>query len=285
MDLNSCKIKTPRPGSIFAYVCFRSEAEKEAAILKLDGYEWKNKKLTASIAKPAPDPLVKRRNEEASANDGGQPKRGKTLEESTTDFVHLSYEDQLIEKQKSIEELLKRFGNGVWKDNPCHRNFIESQRKLYNGLPCELKPIKRSPLIDGYRNKCEFTVGRDSDGERVVGFRVGSYCSGRTDVSSVYNLRHISDKMKLAVKLFEKFVRSSKLDVYDPEPQTGNFRQLCVREAHGSGQIMVIVGIHPQTLTQDEISQFKKEVVDYYSEGEGKELNVTSLWYQELTKK
>lgn len=46
------------------------------------------------------------------------------------------------------------------------------------GLPCEFEGILPSPVVDGYRNKCEFAIGMGPDGkQRVVGFQLGSFRS------------------------------------------------------------------------------------------------------------
>lgn len=44
------------------------------------------------------------------------------------------------------------------KDNVL--DWFHQQKDKYNGLPCELLPILSTDTITGYRNKCEFTVGK-----------------------------------------------------------------------------------------------------------------------------
>ncbi len=39
---------------------------------------------------------------------------------------------------------------------------------------CPLEDVKVSPIVNGYRNKCEFSVGID----KSVGFRLGLYKEG-----------------------------------------------------------------------------------------------------------
>jgi tRNA (uracil-5-)-methyltransferase len=43
------------------------------------------------------------------------------------------------------------------------------------GLPCELEGILESPLVNGYRNKCEFSVGYSLKGKKTVGFMLGNF--------------------------------------------------------------------------------------------------------------
>ena len=43
------------------------------------------------------------------------------------------------------------------------------------GLPCKLEGIIESPLVNGYRNKCEFSVGYSLQGKHTVGFSLGNF--------------------------------------------------------------------------------------------------------------
>lgn len=61
LDLQSCKIKPPKRSSGWLYVSFRNEESRQKAIETLNGILWKNYKLSAQIAKPAPDPFIKKK--------------------------------------------------------------------------------------------------------------------------------------------------------------------------------------------------------------------------------
>lgn len=49
LELNFCKVKPPRKGSGWLYVCLRSEEDRNRAISLLHGTLWKNAKLTAHV--------------------------------------------------------------------------------------------------------------------------------------------------------------------------------------------------------------------------------------------
>lgn len=122
LNLNFCKIKAPGRGSPWAYVCFRNQEDRELAIKTLTGYKWKGKVLTASEAKPAPDPLVKRRNEQ-SENDLLVKKR-KTIVECTTPLAHLDYQEQVgiyfsLYLENKLEVCLILVKAKGFRD-PCH---------------------------------------------------------------------------------------------------------------------------------------------------------------------
>lgn len=53
-----------------------------------------------------------------------------------------------------------------------------------------------------YRNKCEFTVGFDSETNLpTVGMRCGKYMDGSTNVAPIGSLRHIPQVMKDACQV------------------------------------------------------------------------------------
>lgn len=90
--------------------------------------------------------------------------------------------------------------NELWKIDKGRRTKIEANRKLYDGLSFMLQPIQKSPVTEGYRNKCEFTVGIDNETQKpTVGFRLGSYATGTVAVAPVQELNHIPEKTKKAV--------------------------------------------------------------------------------------
>ncbi|KAF5277149.1 hypothetical protein FQR65_LT03855 [Abscondita terminalis] len=290
LKLASNKIKFPKRNCPFVFVCFRNETDRENGIKTINGYKWKGKILTACEAKPAPDPLVKRRNENDSSevttkkfkiDERPQEER---LKSSTIPLWDVPYEEQLKIKQEEIKKILIKLGNTLKHDNPLLKKKLQEHMSLNNQLPCDLLGIRYSEQQDGYRNKCEFSVGQDEETTLpTVGFRVSSYAKGGVGVAPVDNLKHIPEEMKVAVKVFQNFVRASDLEVFNPEFQTGNFRQLTVRYA--PKQLMLIVGIHPQNLENERLDQLKKDLVDYFFESDGKEANVTSLYYQKLIKK
>ncbi|XP_025832321.1 tRNA (uracil-5-)-methyltransferase homolog A [Agrilus planipennis] len=290
LKLGSNKVKIPRRNSPYIFVCFRSEEDRENAIKIINKFKWKGKELSAYKAKPAPDPLVKKRRDDQACENA--PKKFKTDEQTQEERLKASviplwnvpYEEQLQQKQESIRQVLLKLGNNLFHQNSSLRDWIKKQKECNNGLICEMHNVRHSNTIIGYRNKCEFTIGIDQETSLpTVGFRIGSYATGVTGVAPLDNLNHIPESMKKSAKVFQEFVRSSKLKVFNPELQTGNFRQLTVRCA--ADHLMLVVGIHPQDLSEEEIEKFKKDLVDFFSVGPGKELKITSLYYEAIVKK
>lgn len=285
MKLSTNKIKIMKPGSPFIFICFRNQDDREAAIKALDGYKWKGKTLSAYTAKPAPDPLVRRRNEASGTE--GEPinVKRRTVEASSTSLAYLPYEQQLKQKQSEIENVLQKFGKELWSSIPTLRSYVEKQRQEHGGLPCALETIQPSPMQDGYRNKCEFSIGKDAQGVKRVGFRVGSYSNGFLEVESIAHLKHIPNCMKQTVSLFEEFVQSSPFEVYSAETYQGYFRQMTVRMSHATGQVMVIVGVHLQSLSKEEQQTMKAAIVECLTSEAGKKAGICSIYFEVMQKR
>lgn len=294
LDLQSCKVKPPRKGSGWLYVSFRSEENRQKAIETLNGILWKNSKLKAQIAKPMPDPFVKRRLEEEVAG-----KRVKTDEEddqsvsvedkvksTTTPLWNMPYPNQLEFKQKEIESIVTNLCKQMLKESKDDvLKWMKYQKDKYQGLPCELLPILSTDVFTEYRNKCEFTVGRNPEGDKVViGFRLSSYAAGSTAVGPVDDLCHIPAKMKKVVRVLEEFMQNSELKPFHPVDHSGYWRQVTVRTTLGD-DLMVMVGIQSQDLSAERLEELKSQLRDFFETGKGVEARVTSLYLQAMTKK
>lgn len=53
--------------------------------------------------------------------------------------------------------------------------FSVSLVNITGGLPCTFEGVIESPIINGYRNKCEFSVGYSVQGKPTVGFMLGNF--------------------------------------------------------------------------------------------------------------
>lgn len=193
-------------------------------------------------------------------------------------LAHLSYEEQLAEKENEMKKILTTFGNNLRKLNPSF-NLKKDQ------IPCVFENIKPSPKIDGYRNKSEFAIGRNSKNEIVVGFRVGSYSDGSVEVGEITELPHIPSKVKEAVVKFQDFVRQSRFLPFNPEFNSGHFRQLMVRYSEFSKEIMLVPGMYSNNLPEDDVKEFKQSLKDFYSDSDKNLVGIDSLYYQHLGKR
>ncbi|XP_055299211.1 tRNA (uracil-5-)-methyltransferase homolog A [Sitodiplosis mosellana] len=288
LKLKPTKIKTTNSygGRDFAFLCFRTVEEKESAMKLFNGYKWKGKEISAKEGKAVLDPLIKRRLAEESLDQNApKPKkfRKKTVVEATVPLANVPYENQLIRKEKECMKHLQAYATSVKKASLELRPMIQANEKE-KGLPCIWHGIKQAPKINGYRNKCEFAVGLNANNERTVGFRLGSYTDGSLEVASIQDLPHIPDRTKLAVQLYESYIKQSKYDVFNMQVYKGQFRQFTVRLSESTGEIMIVAGIHTTEIL-DELDDLLKDIVDFFTERNGKELNVSSIYLEEINKR
>lgn len=189
----------------------------------------------------------------------------------------MPYEEQLAIKQKKIEEFLIQFKSELKKANGIYKTLPND-----GDLPCELKDIIGSPVTEGYRNKCEFSIGKTVNGEVMVGNRLSSYAQGCTSVASVDDLKMPTERMKLAARLLRDFVIKSEYDTFNSETSVGTFRNLTIRQTQKDNGFMMIIGIHPQEMSAEEKEKFQKNFVEFFTENEGKVLEVSSIYYEEM---
>lgn len=89
----------------------------------------------------------------------------------------------------------------------------------------------------------------------------------------------------MVVQVFEKFIKDSPYEVFEPENQTGHWKQLTARLSTHTNELMLIIGIHPQNMFEKEISDIKEEIKTFFTNGDGQVCEVASLYFQKLVKR
>ncbi|KAL4223292.1 tRNA methyltransferase 2 [Mactra antiquata] len=274
------------------FVTYRCEEDRTDALKKINGLKWRGCELTATPARPAADPLMrKRKQEEGGGYDNKKIKHDddnlspvERLKNSVTPLWKIPYEEQLKSKEEEMRGFLRRYHRQLEKNCPDLRKWLSDKRKEFGAIPCELQSIKPSPVIDGYRNKCEFTIGPDLEGNSIVGFRYGTYAQGTICVGSPDDINFLPDMMKTAVKRFQSYILSSSYTAYNPETHVGNWRQLTVRISR-LAHCMIMIDFHPQNLSQDTVDCEMQKIKEYFTSGDGKDCGVTSCLFRTTTDK
>lgn len=293
MGLSPCKIKSVDCGH-FAFVTFRSEADRQKAFEVLQGHVWKNRPIRVKMAAANADPLMLKRKHKANVGDQPVTKQLKTeeaadkltlterLNNTVTPLWTIPYEDQLKTKYSTIREFIKRLGRQIEKNNDTAKTWLSEQRLLNEGLCCKLHPIKPSPVLNGYRNKCEFTVGLSPEGkDNTVGFRLGSYKDGVISVIEPDDCINIPQSMKHVAKLLQTYLQNETTrKAFNPINRQGFWKEVTVRTTASKG-VLVIITFHPQNLSQEEIDEEKEHLKIYFEslfcQGED---TVSSLYFQ-----
>ena len=174
--------------------------------------------------------------------------RTRTAIDAVAPWQDVPYEEQLARKQAAVRETLCTLPGTMLK---LAAKLDDAQRQALNslpwlqepvlerhsGLPCELQEIVPSPITQGYRNKCEFSIGRDANGSPCVGFVLGQV-DRRTraiTIGTPTGCRLLSAQMMATVARVEGVVRASPLPPYDRIQNSGFWLQLAVRQSFNAG--------------------------------------------------
>ncbi|NXP21257.1 TRM2A methyltransferase, partial [Scytalopus superciliaris] len=264
----------------FAFVTFKSEAERDRAMRVLHGELWKSRQLSVRLAKPRADPIARRRRAEEDAEPAEQPP-GKRIADVVTPLWNLPYGEQLAQKQRECEQVLQKLTKEIGNNNRALLPWLFLQKQKFNKLCCPVEEVKASPLQTEYRNKCEFLIGIGVNQEdKTVGCRLGKYKGGTCAVVEPFDTIHIPAIAKKVVKAFQDYIRSTPYSVYSPETYEGHWKQLTVRTSR-NGHIMAIAYFNPQKLSKEELADLKISLAKYFTEGMGKSSGVTSLYFVE----
>lgn len=275
----------------FAFVTFKNEEERDKAMKMVHGMQWKGRVLSVRLAKPKADPILRKRKQDETEGPGQPPsKRQQEAEEDEVPFStqianvvtplwNVPYEEQLRRKQQEVEGMLQRLAREIGFNNKEMLAWLYVQKNKNNNMCCPLEPIRPSPLLTEYRNKCEFLISMGANGEdKTVGFRLGKYKGGSCAVVGPSDTIHVSAAAKRLVSEVQKFIRTTPYAVYSPETYDGHWKQLTVRTTR-TNEAMAMLFFNPQKLEQEELDALKSSLRQFFTEGEGKDSGLSSLYF------
>ena len=130
----------------------------------------------------------------------------------------LSYEQQLAFKHRKIRNNLIRIGG-------FEESFIDSVMEPIVGM--------EEPLH--YRNKAQYPVGTDKEGNPVAGFYAGRTHSIIPNISCGLGV----DENETILQMILDYMKENKVSAYDETTGQGLIRHVLIRKGFTSGQVMV----------------------------------------------
>ncbi|CAN6835138.1 hypothetical protein Bca4012_030220 [Brassica carinata] len=224
------KFAKKRRGMMVGFLTFENAEQLKNGVEVLEGKNVNNKSL--KIANVLPRTFDKNGAKNPAA-------KLKSAREAVTPLADLSYADQLEQKKASISQMLKKLTRNARKACPNGKSLPEwvLQSREIGGLSCKLEGIIESPLVNGYRNKCEFSTGYSVEGKLTVGFMLGNFSAGVTAVEEAVNCPNISKLACRYASIFQSFLEKSRLPVWNRFKSCGFWRQLTVREGSKPGVV------------------------------------------------
>ena len=149
-------------------------------------------------------------------------------------FQHLSYEAELRFKQEKVFNCIKRIGG-----------FKDEEIPMLPIIGCE--------EIMHYRNKAQFPVGVDKNGETVTGF----YAKRSHEIVDTTKCYIQVEENELILETLKAFMKKYKIPAYEekinpktrkPEKAKGLVRHIMTRKGFATGEIGICVVINGNTL-------------------------------------
>ena len=149
-------------------------------------------------------------------------------------FQHLSYEAELRFKQEKVFNCIKRIGG-----------FKDEEIPMLPIIGCE--------EIMHYRNKAQFPVGVDKNGEPVTGF----YAERSHEIVDTTKCYIQVEENELILETLKAFMKKYKISAYEekinpktrkPEKAKGLVRHIMTRKGFATGEIGICVVINGNTL-------------------------------------
>uniref|UniRef100_A0A4X2LDC0 tRNA (uracil(54)-C(5))-methyltransferase n=1 Tax=Vombatus ursinus TaxID=29139 RepID=A0A4X2LDC0_VOMUR len=216
----------------------------------------------AAVAGPAP--------EDWGPEPGSWPER---LADLVTPLWRLDYEQQLRVKAEALRGILERL--------EARLRALGSPGAEAGALCSRLQPFRPSPVIDGYRNKCNFAIRQGPDGRpRTVGYVLGSRREQQLVCVQPGHLKHIPEQHQRVARCYQAFLHQSPLEPYVEPHGRGHWHELTVRSTR-RGHTMAIIAFHPQQLRPGELWPHKEHVKEFFTQGPGADCDLTSLYLQE----
>ncbi|XP_064629031.1 tRNA (uracil-5-)-methyltransferase homolog B-like [Lineus longissimus] len=201
---------------------------------------------------------------------------------STTPLYDIPYEEQLKIKTKYMQYVLKTLANQLLHNHKGLKlQSLVDHIGDCDGLAGPLEAIKPSPVITGYRNKDEMSIGEDVNGNLVAGHLVGNYMfkSESPTCVQICRLINVKDSHKLIAKLYNRFLTKTRFPVCNHFGDGGHWHSIKIR-SNLENETMFIVRFHPQKLSEDQIELAKEELREFFISGEGSVCNLSSLYFQ-----
>ncbi len=129
-------------------------------------------------------------------------------------FQDFDYEEQLRMKQRQVEECLAHLGR----------------------LRIAARPVLAAPKLFHYRNKMEYSFGRDDAGRLTLGLHRRGYFNRPFDLERCFIATPVSSEIVARVR---DFAIREDLPPYDLKRHAGLLRFLVVREGIRTGEVMV----------------------------------------------
>ena len=141
-------------------------------------------------------------------------------------YKKLSYEHEKALKEESVRQIFKKSGLS----------------------DVEIMPLVGSPTECGYRNKAQFPVSRDKNGNYIIGF----YAPKSHRVTEAADCPLAPEIFGEIIEALRGFFARHNISVYDEESGKGLVRHIYLRRGEVSGEVLLTLVINGNSLPHSE---------------------------------
>ncbi|UJR15637.1 hypothetical protein I4U23_002574 [Adineta vaga] len=199
-------------------------------------------------------------------------------------LANYSYDEQLEIKQDIIEQSFDQIGNAILWDKRIDSQVLKYV-EFQEGQFCHVKPTIPSPITEQYRCKDDLSCGYSIDGQKTIGFYIkpsnNKKFSNTLCVSPIH-LKSMKSKHISAIKHFDQFLKQHSLPICTNTNilKKDQYWRTITLKSNERDHLMMIVVVHPQSLSKNEIDQMKKDLFNYFIDGPGRECEINTLYFQ-----
>ena len=151
---------------------------------------------------------------------------------------HIKYEETLKMKQNAVQSLV----------NKTLKNKVEVQKTIGMENPFH------------YRNKAQYPIGVNKDGEPVIGV----FAQRTHEVIPMEKCLIQNPKSEEIAKFILQFIKDNKISVYNEKTGKGLFRHIVIKVGIKTNEIMCILVINGKTIPKE--NQLIEELISEFSQ-------------------
>lgn len=145
--------------------------------------------------------------------------------------------------------------------------FIRDAFMRIGGLAPEFLPLIRNEAASRYRNKAQYPIGKDKEGNVICGF----YAVNSHRIVPCDDCALQPEIFSEIVEYIRSYIQDNRLSVYSEAENKGVLRHICLRRGHYSGEINVtLVGRRKIP----ELGRLSKELMRKFPDIKGVVLNI-----------
>lgn len=142
-------------------------------------------------------------------------------------YRHITYDAELKIKEQKVKDAVSRIA----------------------GLDVKINPIVGAEICDNYRNKAQFPLGKNKDGNVEMGF-YGFHSHRVVNTDTCLLQPKIFDKVMEVVRVY---LEETNQTIYDETTHKGLVRHLYIRYGEKTGEIMVCLVINGDKLSHEDL--------------------------------